>query len=408
MRFTKTKFMIFGFFLLFLLFFSNDFGVIDIEKMAIITAVGIDLDETTGDYQVALQVAVPEATDTNSENQKALIFGKGGTVGASIKEVANSTGWFPKLAFCNMIIIGNELAKTDVINVLDYFSKTLRIQDSAVVALAETTAREVLESSTPLDNISSFALQKVILKKPGFDNDVMQVDIKTFCAGYYSETQSSYMPIIKIEKQPDENQADNSVSGNGASSTGNTGTTAGGGNSAQNKNGNILYNARYTALFKKGKKVGELDPKLTKTYNILKSLSHESMYELNDVGAEGKNYDIAIGRNKGKLNLNTTDNKIDLDVNLSLYCEIRDVNGSDPKTTYMDNAPLKREVKEAMYNAIYKHLDDLVLTSIQTRCDFLGIRDMLYRYNHKYYGQYKDSYFDLLNYKINLTVDGEK
>ena len=46
---------------LFLLFFSTDFGLIDIQKTAIILAAGIDRTED-GNFSVTAQIAVPEAS----------------------------------------------------------------------------------------------------------------------------------------------------------------------------------------------------------------------------------------------------------------------------------------------------------------------------------------------------------
>ena len=66
------KLLLLTMFLIATLFFSNDFGLIDIEKTAIVTAVAIDLAED-GEYQVTCQIAVPAASNALSENQKAQI-----------------------------------------------------------------------------------------------------------------------------------------------------------------------------------------------------------------------------------------------------------------------------------------------------------------------------------------------
>ena len=160
------------------MFFSSDFELVNIEKTAIITAIAVDkLDEN---YEVTAQIAVPEATDVNSENKNALISGVGGTVAGAIKNIGNQAGWFPKLAFCNLIAIGNELSSDNVIKVVDYFVKTLKIQDSALLVLAEDKAKDLMKASSPMDNISSFAIQKILLKDPGFDRDICAVNLKTF------------------------------------------------------------------------------------------------------------------------------------------------------------------------------------------------------------------------------------
>ena len=116
MRLKRAKFFLIIILLLFTFFFSNDFGLIDVEKTSIVTAIAVDYEND--EYLVTTQAAVPEATDTNTENQKAQLSGKGKTVGEALKDLADLSGWFPKLAFCNLIILGNELANDNVVNVL--------------------------------------------------------------------------------------------------------------------------------------------------------------------------------------------------------------------------------------------------------------------------------------------------
>ena len=62
----KAKIIMILVFITFLFFFSNDFGLIDVEKTSIITAIAID--KSNEEFTGTAQIAVPEATDTNSEN----------------------------------------------------------------------------------------------------------------------------------------------------------------------------------------------------------------------------------------------------------------------------------------------------------------------------------------------------
>jgi len=261
MRLKKAKALLICLSILLTLFFSNDFGLIDVEKTSIITAIAIDKEQD--EYILTAQVAVPEATDTNTENQKAQLSSKGKTIGEALKEMGDVSGWFPKLAFCNLIILGNNLANENVVNLLDYFAKTLRLQDSALVALSEKSAKELLSLSTPLDNISSFAIQKILLKATQFDNDVAPTDIKTFVSGYYSKNQSGYMPLVKVISADNGSGSEGQKSDNSSSSGGGSGASSGGDQKSQGANteSNNLFDARTTALFFKGKKVGELSLK---------------------------------------------------------------------------------------------------------------------------------------------------
>lgn len=385
-----------------LLFFTNDFGLIDIEKTAIITAIAIDLKDD--EYEVSMEVAVPEATDTNSENQKALLYGKGKTVGGAIKDMGDVSGWFPKLSFCNLIILGNTFAETNVIKVLDYFAKTLRIQDSATVVLSESTGKELLEKASPLDNISSFALQKILLKNPGFDNDVADVDIRTFCASYYSKNASSYMPMVKIVDLKE-------ISGeNSSTGEGDDGSTQSGSNGFTPHKGTSVFDATTTALFKNGIKVGELTPALTHAYNLLDLDAKETTLKVNDVEHDGEktNYLLTIITNRRKVKVEADKSGLKLKINLDLYCRVSDLDTPDSDTTYAKNEYMPPFLAERAASDIRESLAELVQTSVRTQCDFLRIKEKLYRFNHKYYDLYKDDFLDVITPEITVNVSGQK
>ena len=185
MKFVKTKIVLFLIFIVCIIFFSNDFGIIDIKRAAIITAIAIDYEEN--EYSITTQIDVPEATDKNEEKAKTQITTKGETIASAIKHIGSSTGWFPQLYFCNLIIIGSDVSSENTIKILDYFAKTLRVQDSANVILSSTKGSDLLSISSPFDDISSFAIQKILLKSQGFDNDI---DVAQWCNGSTTDSGS--------------------------------------------------------------------------------------------------------------------------------------------------------------------------------------------------------------------------
>lgn len=403
MRFAKIKFCFLTLVLVFLLFFSNDFGLIDIEKTAIITAVSIDLKEN-GEYKVTAQIAVPEATDTNTENQRAQIAGTGATVGAAIKNIGDTSGWFPQLCFCNLIAVGSEFSDYDLIKIIDYFSKTLRVQDTALIVMSEKDGEELLKLATPLDNISSFALQKIILKNAGLNRDVAVADIKSFCTGYYSDAGASIMPIIKVISQKAENQTSADESGNGGNDSG------GGQNGTSGAKGDVIFNANTTALFLRGVKVGELDEDLTLAFNaITKDFSHTT-FQLKDVDTGGKteNFLLTVFSCKADRKLEVSTNEIMLKVSVDIYAKISDRNGGSSDVDYIKNQPLPYYVKEAAERTFSARIEDLIRTAIATKCDFLDVKKELYRKHHSFYHVYKNDYLEKLTYKVKVNFSGQK
>lgn len=484
MKFLKVKIVLVLVAAVFLIFFFDDYDIIDVEKTAIITAVAIDMEngdgvspsesvsdgtsgkherggsdaendgETGGEiggannrdgnfsngnsagkksaenkterYIVTAQIAVPEATDTNSENTRTELSGIGGTIGAAIKAIGDVSGWYPHLSFCNLIILGSSMAETNVIKTLDYFSKTLRLQDSAMVVLAKDTAKELLEITTPLDKISSFAIQKVLFKTKGFDADVASTDVKDFCLHYYDVGSSSFMPIVGAESQFPENSGGSGGSESGGSSDGGSeeeGGSSGGGTSSSGGSGGAgadgaagaeekkVFSAFATALFKEGRKVGELTPEQTLAFNAIRQNVTGTTIELDGVKVgfeKPKNFLLTIIKNKHFFNVRADENGVTASVNLTLYCKISDRNAEASDSSFSKNVPLPPEVIKAAEEKFTSAIKELIETEKQTECDFLRIKRELFRKNYKYFARFKDSYLSHLTENITVTVTGQK
>ncbi len=409
MNIKKAKFIMLALAFIFIFFFSSDFGLIDVEKTSIITAFAIDM-ESENEYKVSAQIAVPEATDTNSENQKALLTGKGSTVGEAIKDLGDISGWFPKLSFCNLIIVGNEFKDTNIIKVLDYFAKTLRLQDSAMLAFTDGKASELLELASPLDNISSFAIQKVLLKTAGFDADTATSDIKSFCSGHYSNSASAYMPLIK-KKPSDESQGESSGSESSSGGEQAMGGSSSGSQGQTKTDGKFLFDAKTTALFKNGFKVGELDESLTLIFNALTKNINGTTIPVNDVpfkNDEKCNYLLKIMSSSHSVTLAVDNNCPTLNISLSLYCKIDDQNSDQSDRTLSENKPLPAPLTLKAQEMLTNSIKELVEVSVNTNCDFLKVQEKLYRFNNKQYSRFKDNILSAMETNISVSVSGQK
>lgn len=397
MNLKKTKILIAAFFVIFAMFFSNDFGLINIEKTAIVTAVALDKGKTLN-YSVTAQVAVPEATDSNTENPKAVLNGEGNTVAEALKRIGSVSGWYPKLSFCNLIIIGESLYDDSVIKELDFFAKTLNVQDSALVIAAEKSAEELLETASPLDDISSFALQKVLLKEPGFDSDVTPVDLRAFVQGTYSRSKSSFMPLVKILRQ------DSSKNGKTDSESG-----EGGGAESGQEEEKVLFDASTTALFKDGVMVGELQQEMTLTFKILTNSLSSTTFPIS-VEKDGRETDYLINavRNTPKIKTTANDDGCSMDISLSLYCKIVDQNSKRQDTENSRNVPLDEEIINAIKIKFENNVSQLTELLKKSKCDIFGTLDDIYKYSHTHYETLKNDYMDKLKYSVSISVTGQR
>ncbi|MBR2330746.1 MAG: hypothetical protein IKA40_05825, partial [Clostridia bacterium] len=87
---------------LFCLFVTNDFGTLDVQKTAIVMAIGVDRQEDT--FILTSQIAVPQSSTQGQSSQTEQIVSRGKTIAEAFKEINAKTGWYPKLVFCHLII----------------------------------------------------------------------------------------------------------------------------------------------------------------------------------------------------------------------------------------------------------------------------------------------------------------
>lgn len=376
------------------MFLTNDFGLINIEKTAIVTALAIDKGNES-DYSIAVQVAVPEAGNTNTENPKAVIKGQGDTVASALKNAGSSCGWYLKLSFCNLLIIGESLTGESVIKELDFFAKTLNIQDSSLV-ITTKDAGKLLEVASPLDNISSFALQKILLKEPGFDSEVRATDLREFVQGAYSKSHSSFMPKVDIMQLED-----SSSGGSGGSGSG-TNSSSSGGASGDKK---VYFDATTTALFVSGVKVGELDKNLTYIFKALKSGGSSSTFS---VSVGETNYLLNAIRTTPKIKITANEYSCAVDIDLELYCKIVDQNAEWQDTENSRNVPLPDELIKNAEVKLEKDINEFIGVIKNTGCDLLGVLDSVYKYHYPYYHYLKDDCAKNLTAKVSVSVKGQR
>ena len=124
---TVRYYLVFIVFLAFL-FFSNDFGVLNVQKTAIVMAVGVDREEDT--FIVTSQIAVPQSSSQGKATETVQLVSRGNTVAQAFEEINAKTGWYPKLVFCNLLLLGSKAAEENVFDALDFFLRDEYLTDN--------------------------------------------------------------------------------------------------------------------------------------------------------------------------------------------------------------------------------------------------------------------------------------
>jgi hypothetical protein len=97
-----------------------------------------------------------------------------------------------------------------------------------------------------------------------------------------------------------------------------------------------------------------------------------------------------------------------LQINLNLFCKINDQNAENSDHSLSENSPLPQTLIDKAEKILSSQISELVETSVQTGCDFLRIKEKLYRYNHKQYSRFENNILDALKPQITVKVSGQK
>ena len=349
-----------------LIFFSNDFGLVDIQKTAIVLAVGIDRDGE--DFALTAQIAVPKGSDrTTGGTSSVEIEGRGATVPDCIADIYAKTGWVPKLVFCNLVLLGESAVQADVFSCLDFFLRNEYIPNSCQLAACEGSAGEMLSSQSAIDDTSALALSKLFsdaAKKSGY---VMTTTLREFAVGYYGVSGSGYMPYVRAQTQE---------GGSGG------GTGSSGGSEESGAQEQKVYSAEETAIFSGGRLAAVLPREQTFAFSLLEGNVYTGSFQ-----ADGQTY--VVLKNSGSVGLELPDVPM-ATLSLELRVQLYGTREASPPEE-IAKSMLTPEQEARAEEVLTGYLSDLWDSCVQTGCDLFELRTKLYRTSLAEYGKWKDS-----------------
>ena len=177
-----------------------------------------------------------------------------------------------------------------------------------------------------------------------------------------------------------------------------------------NTQSNNLFDARTTALFYKGKLVDTLSPEQTLCFNTFNKRISGTNIAINDVvvGEKKYNYLLTVISDTHFFKVKATDTDVNLEFNLSMFCKVSDVLGTDLEDSLSSITTIPKPLIEKTEKMLSNSIMELVNKSVSSGCDFLNIKERLYRYNYSKYSQYKDNFLSKLKVKIKVNVRGQR
>lgn len=375
---TAPKFALFLGGALLFAFFSNDFGLVDIQKTAVILAAGID--KSGEGYELTAQISVPKGGETTGGTASVELSGKGETVADCLMMMYADSGWIPKFDFCSLVLLGEEAAKEGAMPALNYFLHNEYMSDNCAVAVAEGSAGEMLKKTSAIDDTPSLAIHKLFSGAAEKTGAAVKNTLREFAVDTLGVSKSSFMPFIRtLPHESGESGAEGSRSSGGEDGAKQSGSEGSGGEGGSGDA--VLFRAEETALFREGKMAGLLSAEETLAFNLVRGKVKAGILTVK--GEDGEPVSLSIKRGGGSAKLGNEDvPRAKLSVRLKVL--VSDRTEEDFMAGTETNVATDEDERRAE-ELIASHIASLWGKCQISGCDLLLLARELYRKDPKAY-----------------------
>lgn len=386
-------------------FFSNDFGLVDIQKTAVILAAGID--RTEAGYELTAQISVPKGGESAGGTASVELTGRGETVADCLMQMYANSGWVPKFDFCSLVLLGEETARTGAMPALNYFLHNEYMSDDCAVAACEGRAGELLQKKSAIDDTPSLAIAKLFSGAAEKSGATVKNTLREFAVSTLGKAESSFMPYIRAFPDGEGENGGGSAegsSGNAGSGGGAEGSSSGGdaGSGADKGEAPVLFRAEETALFFRGRMMGLLSAEETFAYNLL--MGHVSAGILTVEGEDGRPVSLSIKRGSGKAALSDGE-ALRAELSVSLKVLVSDRAEEDFLAGTETNVATRTDEARAE-ELLRGSVSSLWETCGESGCDLFLLARELYRRDPGRYEAEKERFPSGIGADISVTVRG--
>lgn len=389
------------------LFFTNDFGLIDIHKTSIISTLGIDLVEDS-QVQVTAQIAIPLPSENGENVSYTQVQGKGRTVADCLNSINAQTGFFPKLVFCRLILLGQSCQQGDIFSLLDYFYRGESAHHTMLVAMCQGQAGDLLGKPAPLAGATGLTVHRVLseeLKKSGL---VSTVNLKILALSNAGHSHSCYMPYVSYADQPSDTSDQSTPT---TKNKNGTGMACGHGGKVltsspnQGEEKSTHFSCRQTATFYRGKFAGLLDEDQSFALNLVRHDVRNATLTLQ--GAEFP-FSVGLKAHHSQVKLRVEQGIPVLDIHYSAKAHILDEQqNATPQNQAHSEVP-DRLTLSLCRQKLLAMLSSLMDATARSGCDIMLAQEMLFQYYPRQYAQLSPRFMQVMRvaYHVDLAPLG--
>lgn len=187
----------------------------ELDNLAVVAGIGIDLDEETGNVRLtaqivkAVEVGSPQSSggDRSEDGEKAgavwVVESTGKTVFEAVRAFTFQSSRKLYFPHNKIIVIGKELAKKGVRPYLNFFIRDHQTRNTVYLAVAEGKAAEVMKVKTELEKIPAFGIARLIESRAVTSQSV-EVSLHEFLSLMLSKSSATAASYICLNQEEQE------------------------------------------------------------------------------------------------------------------------------------------------------------------------------------------------------------
>ena len=374
----------------FVMWIATSYTKSEIADRAVVLGLGIDMQDEN--IVVTAEVISPnEGSDTGSASATSkLLTGVGRTLPLAIQDIFQTSGKNPSLGQTGIILLGESMNSQELKHILSYFILSDAFKDGVTLATCKGSAKQIFESTSPVDSMVSFALQTIIQKSGKKTNSTSNV-LQNFVESQTRHSGASFLSQVsflndgnqKVNKDKDSNK----------------------------KTG--VYDCSRVSVFKNGFYVDTLDRDETRGFVMLDESKTYDSFVVDDaqsvIGTKDK---VSVGIVSKKVEPDVSFDGDKISAQYKLDMKIRRMR-TDVTGNVMDLLPklpvlIDEHIKQEVTNQVDTLVQKAFAKSKDVNCDFFGVADAMYKKYGKKWDEYQKQnpdYMDKVEFKIDIQVN---
>ncbi|GLC89036.1 Ger(x)C family spore germination protein [Lysinibacillus piscis] len=196
------KLQLIGCLLIVSLLLSGCWSKRELNELAIVTALGID--KVDDGFEISIQIVEPSeisAKQPSAGRSPVITYHeRGKTVFEAIRKITTLAARKPYFSHLQIVVIGEELAKSNMVDVLDFISRDHEFRnDFNIIVSHEVNAKEVLSILTPIEKIPASKMLNSLQASEKVWGSVLTVNIDDLINTLSNNEESAVISAITMD-----------------------------------------------------------------------------------------------------------------------------------------------------------------------------------------------------------------